>query len=173
MQKAGFLTTRLIWYSPSKPKSLCSCMDNYKKVISWETQYEPISEVTCLRGFRPDLTQTGLNSHRRWLEARNFGKKNRGSTIYVVKTKALIRCAVTTQLICASVFTYAKIRFSGNAANIQYVMFCVYHSRPYVKDIFQSISAKVGKEPCCDWVSWLVKSLLNTLAKSFFHAQLS
>ncbi|VDI73597.1 6-phosphogluconate dehydrogenase [Mytilus galloprovincialis] len=23
---------------------------------------------------------------------------------------------------------------------------------PHVKDIFQSISAKVGKEPCCDWV---------------------
>jgi 6-phosphogluconate dehydrogenase len=23
---------------------------------------------------------------------------------------------------------------------------------PYVKDIFQSISAKVGNEPCCDWV---------------------
>jgi 6-phosphogluconate dehydrogenase len=23
---------------------------------------------------------------------------------------------------------------------------------PHVKDIFQSISAKVGSEPCCDWV---------------------
>lgn len=23
---------------------------------------------------------------------------------------------------------------------------------PFVKDIFQSISAKVGSEPCCDWV---------------------
>lgn len=26
------------------------------------------------------------------------------------------------------------------------------HKRPHVKDIFQSISAKVGSEPCCDWV---------------------
>ncbi len=23
---------------------------------------------------------------------------------------------------------------------------------PFVKDIFQAISAKVGSEPCCDWV---------------------
>ena len=34
---------------------------------------EPRSEKTGLRGFRPGLTQTGLYSHRRWLEARNFG----------------------------------------------------------------------------------------------------
>ena len=25
-------------------------------------------------------------------------------------------------------------------------------SRPHIKNIFQSISAKVGSEPCCDWV---------------------
>ena len=25
-------------------------------------------------------------------------------------------------------------------------------NRPFVKDIFQSISAKVGPDPCCDWV---------------------
>ena len=24
--------------------------------------------------------------------------------------------------------------------------------RPHIKDIFQSIAAHVGKEPCCDWV---------------------
>ena len=30
--------------------------------------YEPRSEKTGLRGFRPDLTQTGLYNHRRWLE---------------------------------------------------------------------------------------------------------
>ena len=23
---------------------------------------------------------------------------------------------------------------------------------PHIKDVFQSISAKVGKDPCCDWV---------------------
>ena len=31
--------------------------------------FEPRREKTCLWGFRPGLTQTGLHSHRRWLEA--------------------------------------------------------------------------------------------------------
>ena len=31
--------------------------------------YEPRYEKTGLRGFRPGPTQTGLYSHRRWLEA--------------------------------------------------------------------------------------------------------
>ena len=35
--------------------------------------YEPRCEKTGLRGFRPGPTQTGLYSHRRWLEAGNFG----------------------------------------------------------------------------------------------------
>ena len=30
-------------------------------------------------------------------------------------------------------------------------LLCV--ARPAIKNIFQSISAKVGSEPCCDWVS--------------------
>ena len=30
--------------------------------------YEPCSEKTGLRGFRPGPTQTGLYSHKRWLE---------------------------------------------------------------------------------------------------------
>ena len=34
---------------------------------------EPVREKTGFRGFRPVLTQTGLYSHRRWLEAGNFG----------------------------------------------------------------------------------------------------
>ena len=36
---------------------------------------------------------------------------------YVVKTKALISCAVTAQLICAFVFAYAKSCFSHEAAH--------------------------------------------------------
>ena len=32
-------------------------------------KYEPRSEKTGLRGFRPGPTQTGLYCHRRWLEA--------------------------------------------------------------------------------------------------------
>ena len=34
---------------------------------------EPRCEKTGLQGFRPGPTQTGLCSHRRWLEAWNFG----------------------------------------------------------------------------------------------------
>ena len=35
-------------------------------------------------------------------------------TIHVAKTKALISCAVTAQLICVFVFASAKSRFSHN-----------------------------------------------------------
>ena len=31
--------------------------------------YEPDGEKTCLQSFRPAPTQTGLYSHRRWLES--------------------------------------------------------------------------------------------------------
>ena len=71
--------------------------------------YEPRSEKTGLWGFRPGPTQTRLYSHRRWLEALNFGfRKKRDCTIYVVKTKALISFAVTAKLICLFVFAFAK-----------------------------------------------------------------
>ena len=36
------------------------------------TLFEPRCEKSGLRGFRPGPTQTGLYSHRRWLEACNF-----------------------------------------------------------------------------------------------------
>ena len=36
-------------------------------------QYEPRSEKTGLRGFRPGPTQTWLYSHRKWIETGNFG----------------------------------------------------------------------------------------------------
>ena len=41
------------------------------------------------------------------------------STIRVAKTKALISCAVTAQLICVFVFAYAKSRFSHNEAQMK------------------------------------------------------
>ena len=60
--------------------------------------YEPRSEKTGLWGFRPGPTQTGLYSHRRWLEAGNFVFRNkRDCTIYVANTKALISFAVTAK----------------------------------------------------------------------------
>ena len=39
-------------------------------------------------------------------------------TIHIAKTKALISCTVTAQLICVFVFAYAKTRFSHNEAHI-------------------------------------------------------
>ena len=39
---------------------------NYKLI-------EPRHEKTCIRGFRPGKTQTGLLSYRDQLESRNFG----------------------------------------------------------------------------------------------------
>ena len=56
--------------------------------------------------FRPGLSQNGLYNHRIWLDTSNFGfRKKRDFTFYVAKMKALIRCAVTAQLICAYVIT--------------------------------------------------------------------
>ena len=40
-----------------------------------------------------------------------------------MKTKALISCAVTLQLICAFIFAYAKIRFSHEKAPIIKMLF--------------------------------------------------
>ena len=39
-------------------------------------------------------------------------------TIRITKTKALISCAVTAQLICVFVFVYAEIRFPHNEAHL-------------------------------------------------------
>ena len=78
---------------------------------------KPRCEKTGLRGFRPGPTQTGLYSHRRWLEARNFVlRKQSDCTIRVAKTKALISFAVTAKLICVFVFAYANNRFSHDVA---------------------------------------------------------
>ena len=43
-----------------------------EKISVWGLD-EHLYEKTDLRGFRPGPTQTGLYSHRRWLEASNFG----------------------------------------------------------------------------------------------------
>ena len=45
---------------------------------------------------------------------------------YIAKTKALISCAVTAQLICVFVFAYAKSRFSHNVAHLLiFIYFCI------------------------------------------------
>ena len=69
--------------------------------------------------FRPGSTQTSLYSHRKGLEAGNFGfRKKRNCAIHVAKTKALISFAVTAKLICAFVFAYANCWFSHAKAHI-------------------------------------------------------
>ena len=76
-----------------------------------------------IRGFRSGPTQTGLYSHRRWLEALNFGfRKQRDCTIRVAKTKALISFVDTAKLICVFVFAYAKSQFSHNEAHMSLVV---------------------------------------------------
>ena len=80
--------------------------------------FESLPEKTGLQGFRPGRIQAGLYSHRRWLETWNGGVKNkRNCTICAAKTKALISCAVTEQLICFFDFAYAIIHFSRDAAH--------------------------------------------------------
>ena len=70
---------------------------------------EPSHEETNDLSLRPGPTQTDLYSHRSRLEAGKFRfEKERDCTIRVAKTKALISCAVTAQLICVFVFAYAN-----------------------------------------------------------------
>ena len=42
--------------------------------------------------------------------------------LYVAKTKALISCMITAQLICIFVLSYAKSRFSHESACIVFVL---------------------------------------------------
>ena len=70
-------------------------------------------------GISNQVIQTGLYIRRRQLEVLNFRfRKERDCTIYVAKTKALISCAVSAQLICVFVFAYANVGFSQDRAEM-------------------------------------------------------
>ena len=70
---------------------------------------ETSREKTNNMSFPLGRTQTSLYSHRSRLGALNTGsKKKRDCNICVAKTKTLINCAVTAQLICVFVFAYAN-----------------------------------------------------------------
>ena len=59
---------------------MCTC---YERLVC-----EPRHGKTCCRGFRRGVTQTGLYSHRIWLEDWTFRfRKLRECTIYVAKNK--------------------------------------------------------------------------------------
>ena len=96
--------------------SACMTMLNQTRLHSYriqilETYCEPGHE-SWLCGFRPGLTQTAVQPQK-MTRGLNFRlSKLRDCIIYVSKTKTLISCAVTTQLICAFVFAYVKQVFS-------------------------------------------------------------
>ena len=71
-------------------------------------------------GFRPGPTQTGLYSHRRWLEAGNFGFKVTVEELYYLCSEN--KGAVTATLISAFVLAYADCWFSDAVAQIIYSM---------------------------------------------------
>ena len=81
-------------------KHIASRMSSYLP-IRWPLSYlnltkQPRQEKTGLRDFRPGLTKPGLYRHRKRLKALNLGfKKNTDRSIRVVKSNALISCAVT------------------------------------------------------------------------------
>ena len=67
-------------------------------------------EKTCLQGFDQDTN--GAVQQQKMARAWNFGfRKKRYRTIYVAKTKVLISCLVTVQLIC--VFVFSKMQKTG------------------------------------------------------------
>ena len=107
----------MLWQSSMTLKShvrIINFMNCIEKFIN-----EPVREKTNNLDFRPGPTQTGLYSHRRWLEAGNFGfRKQMNCTIRVAITKALISFAVTAKLICAFVFAIRGCWFSHAAAQI-------------------------------------------------------
>ena len=78
--------------------------------------YEPRCEKTGLQGFRPGPTQTGLGSHRRWIETRNFGfRKKRNCSIRAAKNKGAGQLRGNREADLRLCFAYAKIRFSHDA----------------------------------------------------------
>ena len=76
--------------------------------------YEPRSEKTGLRGFRPDCT---IIEDGKRLVISDLGIRGIVRTIHVAKTKTLISFAVTAKLICVFVFAHTKSRFSHNEAH--------------------------------------------------------
>ena len=88
-KKNGFLMTWPIFLSlyPSFV-AIQPGQTPYREVFSRQGTPEPGPEKTCLQGFPPGPTQTGLYSHRRLLEVRNLGlRKWRDCITYEEKTK--------------------------------------------------------------------------------------
>ena len=88
-------------------------------ILFYPLRFMPTHEKACLWGLRSSLTQSDLYCHRRRLEASNFRlKKKKNSNIHGAKTKMLISCAVTAQLICVFAFADVKGRFPPHATHM-------------------------------------------------------
>ena len=101
---------------------------------------KPVFGVFDLVPHKPGCTGIGLYSHRRWLEAGNFGfRKKRDCTIYVAKSKMLISYAVTAKLIC--IFVFAKATRYWLQARLSVYPPAICRSKPckFVQKIFFSI----------------------------------
>ena len=91
-------------------------------MLNKQTSFQPLHEKTINLGLGPGLTRTGLYKHRSRLKA----WKKRDFTINEAKTKALISCADTAQLIGVFGFAYADCLFSYEAAHFQVLIFSLY-----------------------------------------------
>ena len=78
--------------------------------------FEPRCEKTGFRGFRTRSNTNQAVQLQKMSGGLKFRKK-RDFTIYVAKSKALISCSITSQLILVFVFAYAKSQFSHNEAH--------------------------------------------------------
>ena len=78
-------------------------------------------------------------------------------TIYVVKTKTQISCTVTSQLICAFVFAYAKSRFPHDAAHKFVCELSVFLTHPLVTILM--VVQSLGNTSGCT-SSWNTRNIL-------------
>ena len=84
--------------------------------------------------------------------------------IYAVKTKVLISCAVTVQMICAFVFAYAKCRFSYDLAHTTVVLINVDLSYIFTEeDTYGSYGRLLLKYFCAEAVMTGHALLLSSL----------
>ena len=98
--------------------------------LSWLAR-KPVFRVSDEVRHKPGCTAT----EDCWrLEISDLG--NRGIVLSLAKTKALISCTVSVQLICAFVFALAKSRFSHDAH-----FFCSVEILFTLKDIISSLES--------------------------------
>ena len=110
-------------------------------VILWsETAYynslqtEPQCENTVFGFLTRSDTNRFLSSKKGLRNLKFWIKKKKDCTIPIAKTKVLISCAVTAQLICAFVFALAKIWLSHGGAQLS--GYCYYQLKKHFKKHF-------------------------------------